>query len=70
MGVRMKREKDAIDQLESDVEGMRLKLEMMDRRISLMSQRKSELSALFTANPDPSLRTGDRIEDLLRRFVE
>jgi hypothetical protein len=70
MGVRFGREKVAVDELQSSVENLRLKLEMLDRRLALMSQRKSELSTLFTENPDPALRVGDPIEELLKRFVE
>jgi hypothetical protein len=63
-------EREEVEELRTAVDHWRLKNEAMERRLFLMNQRKSGLSNSFTENPDPALKAGDRLDDLVRRFVD
>jgi hypothetical protein len=68
--VRLTKRTAKVEALAKEVEKTTTQLQTLEKRVTLMRQRRSQYARYFTENPNPSLRINGRIEDLLRRYGE
>jgi seryl-tRNA synthetase len=56
--------------LQKDVSTLQTNVQGLEKRIELMRQRRSHYAGYFRAHPDPALRVGETIDEMLRRWGE
>jgi hypothetical protein len=70
LGITLARENAELGTLRDEVAILKMMVKSIENRIELMRQRRSQYAQFFIQNPNPSLKVGDPISNLLKLWED